>query len=129
MIFLTEDERRSTHSTCYFEFQFCESDIPLKNGCVRDNIIKSWKEDSLCISDDDFDGFYKLYGSLFDCAVFPNGERGFDYCGINYYGKDETENILAKLSAKNIDRKKYAGLIPWLKIAAERGKGFYILGL
>ena len=60
---------------------------------------------------------------------FPNGERGFDYCGINYYCKAETEKILAELSAKNIDREKYAGLIPWLKIAAERGKGFYILGL
>lgn len=124
--FILDSERVGT---CYFEFQLCDTDKPLKNGCVRDEIVKHWKEDSLNICDEDFDEFYGLYGNIFECAVFPNGERGFDYCGINYYGKAETEKILAELSAKKIDREKYAGLIPWLKIAAERDKGFYILGL
>ena len=71
MIFLTEAERRNTHSSCYFEFQFCESNEPLKNGCVRYEIVKHWQEDSLNIYDEDFDEFYGLYGDIFECAVFP----------------------------------------------------------
>lgn len=76
---------------------------------------------------DDFGGFYGLYGDLFGCAVFPNGERGCDDCGVNYYGKEETKKIIEGLSPKITD--EYAALLPWLKIAAERGKGFYILGI
>ena len=64
---------------------------------------------------------------MFDCAVFPNGERGCDSCGVNYYSKDETEKIIEKLSSRL--NGEYAALLPWLKIAEKRGKGFYILGV
>ncbi|MDE7302032.1 MAG: hypothetical protein K2N60_01790 [Oscillospiraceae bacterium] len=122
--FIYNDERVGS---CYLEFQICETDKPLKNGKTICDNIKHWSDDSLYMDWDDFNEFYELYGDVFDCAVFPNGGRGCDSCGVNYYGKEETEKIIEKLS-QNIDD-EYAALLPWLKIAEKRGKGFYILGV
>ena len=113
--------------TCYLEFQFCDTDKPLENGKVRCDIVKHWSDNSLYMDWDDFGGFYELYGDLFGCAVFPNGERGCDSCGVNYYGKEETAKIVEGLSAR--PNGEYAALLPWLKTAEKRGKGFYILGV
>lgn len=113
--------------TCYLEFQFCGTDKPLKDGKVRCDNIRHWSGDSLYMDWDDFGELYGLYGDLFGCAVLPNGKHGCDSCGVNYYGKAETEKILSEMSPKITD--DYAALLPWLKIAAERGKGFYILGV
>lgn len=113
--------------TCYLEFQFCDTDKPLENGKVKCDIVKHWSDNSLYMDWDDFGEFYGLYGDLFGCGVFPNGERGCDSCGVNYYGKEETEKIVEGMSAQPND--EYAALLPWLKDAAERGKGFYILGV
>ncbi len=118
------DER---NGTCYLEFQFCDTNKPLKDGRVRCNALKHWSDDSLFMDWDNFGEFYRLYGDLFGCGIFPDGERGCDSCGVNYYGKEETEKIVRKLSLKITS--DYAALLPWLKIAAERGKGFYILGV
>lgn len=122
--FIYNNEREGS---CYLEFQFCETDKPMKNGKVRCDNIKHWSDDSLYMDWDDFNWFYKLYGNVFGCAVFPNGERGCDSCGVNYYSKEETEKIIEKLS-KHIDG-EYSALLPWLKAAEKRGKGFYILGV
>ena len=100
--------------TCYLEFQFCDTDKPLENGKVRCDIVKHWSDNSLYMDWDDFGGFYELYAALFAC-------------GVNYYGKDETEKIIEGLSDR--PNEEYAALLPWLKDAAERGKGFYILGV
>ena len=122
--FIYNDER---DGSCYLEFQICETDNPLKNGRVRCGNIRHWSDNSLYMDWDDFNEFYELYGDVFCCAVFPNGERGCDSCGVNYYGKEETEKIIEKLSARIGE--EYAALLPWLKIAEEHGKGFYILGV
>ncbi len=118
------DER---NGTCYLEFQFCDTNKPLKDGRVGCDALKHWSDDSLFMDWDNFGEFYRLYGDLFGCGIFPDGERGCDSCGVNYYGKEETEKIVRKLSLKITS--DYAALLPWLKIAAERGKGFYILGV
>ncbi len=118
------DER---NGTCYLEFPFCDTNKPLKDGRVRCDALKHWSDDSLFMDWDNFGEFYRLYGDLFGCGIFPDGERGCDSCGVNYYGKEETEKIVRKLSLKITS--DYAALLPWLKIAAERGKGFYILGV
>ena len=118
------DER---NGTCYLEFQFCDTNKPLKDGRVRCDALKHWSDDSLFMDWDNFGEFYRLYGDLFGCGIFPDGERGCDSCGVNYYGKEETEKIVRKLSLKITS--DYAALLPWLKIAAERGNGFYILGV
>lgn len=122
--FIRNDDR---DGTCYLEFQFCGTDKPLKDGKVRCDNIRHWSDDSLYMDWDDFGEFYGLYGDLFGCGVLPNGERGCDSCGVNYYGKEETEKILAGLSPKITG--EYAVLLLWLKTAAERDKGFYILGV
>lgn len=122
--FIRNDNR---DGTCYLEFQFCDTDKPLKDGRGRCEIIKHWSSDSLYMDWDDFGEFYELYGELFSCAVFPNGEHGCDSCGVNYYGKEETEKIAMELSQRiNED---YSALLPWLQAAEKRGKGFYILGI
>lgn len=59
-MFITSKERIGT---CYLEFQFCKNDKPIKFGKVNVDLIVSWKENSLLISDDDFNDFYKLYGN------------------------------------------------------------------
>ena len=84
------DER---NGTCYLEFQFCDTNKPLKDGRVRCDALKHWSDDSLFMDWDNFGEFYRLYGDLFGCGIFPDGERGCDSCGVNYYGKEETEKI------------------------------------
>ena len=112
---------------CYFEFQFCKIDNPVKDNKVISDVVEHWKDDSLLIYDENFDIFYKKYGYIFECALFPNGEKGFFYCGINYYDINTTKEIIKKLG-KNIE-KEYEILIEWLRIAVEKYNGFYILGL
>ena len=123
-MFITDKER---NGTCYFEFQFCKNDNPIKLNKVNVDIVDNWHEDSLLISDEDFNEFYKLYGKFFECALFPNGERGFFAYGINYYDKNTSEKILFEL--KKIIDKKYLNLIEWLDIAIKNYNGFYILGI
>ncbi len=122
--FIHNDEREGS---CYLEFQFCNTDKPLKGGKVRLEHIMNWRDDSLYMDWDDFGEFYELYSGVLDCAFLANGERGCDSCGINYYGADETENILAELS-RGLDE-RYSAIVPWLRVAVKRSKGFYILGV
>ena len=112
---------------CYFEFQFCKINKPIENNKVVCDEVEHWKDDSLLLYDEDFDVFYKKYGCIFDCALFPNGEKGFFYCGINYYDINTTKEIIKEFG-KNIE-KEYEPLIEWLRIAVEKYNGFYILGL
>ena len=84
-MFITNKERIGT---CYFEFQFCKNDKPIKSGKVDVDIIDNWKEDSLLVSDDDFNEFYKLYGKIIECSFFLNEKIGFFHVEINYYVKN-----------------------------------------
>ena len=113
--------------TCYFEFQFCKNKKPIIFNKIRTNIIDFWQEDSLFISDSDFKEFYELYGEIFECALLPNGKKGFFGYGINYYDKNTTEKILFELRKKTDD--KCLNLIVWLENATHKYNGFYILGI
>ena len=73
-MFITNKERIGT---CYLEFQFCKNDKPIKLGKVDVDIIDNWKEDSLLVSDDDFNEFYKLYGKIFDVLYFQMEKLDF----------------------------------------------------
>ena len=92
-MFITNKERIGT---CYLEFQFCKNDKPIKIVKVDIDIIDNWKEDSLLVSDDDFNEFYKLYGKIFECALFPNGKIGFFPYEINYYDKNNLQELYNK---------------------------------
>ena len=77
--FVTEEQRKASQSTCYFEFQ---------KGKHENQF---WKEDSLCIHMDVFD---KL--NLFDLfsAVIP----AFAYYGITQVTASDYEAIKARAS-------------------------------
>ena len=123
-MFISTKERVGT---CYLEFQFCKNEDPIKFNKVDIDNIENWEEDSLIISDEDFNKFYQDYGEIFECALFPNGKKGFFAYGINYYDKAATEQILKKL--KNKISMEYLNLISWLENAANKYNGFYILGI
>ena len=73
-MFITNKERIGT---CYLKFQFCKNDKPIKIVKVDIDIIDNWKEDSLLVSDDDFNEFYKLYGKIFECDYFQMAKLDF----------------------------------------------------
>lgn len=123
-MFITTKERVGT---CYLEFQFCKIEKTVKLNKVDVNIIENWKEDSLLITDEDFEDFYKLYGNILNCALFPNGKKGFFPYGVNYYDKESAEKILSKL--KNQIEERYIILISWLEEVIKKYNGFYILGI
>lgn len=123
-MFITVKERIGS---CYFEFQFCKTNKPIKKGKVNQRSVKYWAEDTLLMGAHDFDKFYECYGNIFCCALFPNGDKGFDYFGINYYDKETTHKILLEL--KTLIDEKYIELIPWLENAVSQYNGFYILGI
>lgn len=123
-MFIATEERKGT---CYLEFQYCKIDNPIKSNKVDVDNIENWKKDSLLIHDEDFNVFYKSYGKIFECALFPNGEKVFFPYGINYYDKATTEKILIEL--KKIISDKYYNLILWLEEAVNNYNGFYILGI
>lgn len=123
-LFIAEDERIGS---CYLEFQFCKSDVPIKNNSVDIDIMEHWQNDSLLISDEDFGDFYKSYSTVFNCALLANGKTGFNWYGPNYYSKAVTEKVFQKLS-KELDD-EYENLILWLEKAADKDNGFYILGI
>lgn len=122
-MFITEEDRIGT---CYLEFQYCKKKNPIKNNKVNVSVIEHWINDSLLISDEDFDGFFGFYSNIFDCALLANGETGFDFFGPNYYDKETTKKIMQEL--KGIDN-KYSNLLVWLDKAVKEYNGFYILGI
>ena len=124
-MFITEAERKGTY---YFEFHYCKYENPVCDGKTDWVIVEHWAEDSLLMKADDFDEFLeKYYKSILDVALLPNGDTGFDYCGVNYYDADKTVDFLKK--AEILLEEKYSLLIPWLSKAVKRKIGFYILGL
>lgn len=124
-MFITETKRKGTY---YFEFQYCKYENPVCGGKTDWTIVEHWAEDSLLMKADDFDEFLeKYYKSILEVALLPNGDTGFDYCGVNYYDADKTVDFLKK--AEILLEEKYGLLIPWLSKAVKRKIGFYILGL
>lgn len=124
-MFITVEEKVGTS---YLEFQFCKRKKPIIPIFTLFDSIEYWKKDSVLISYEDWEDFYKFYGNIFNCASFPNGEKGFNSYGINHYDKKTAEKILLELN-KVIDKEKYINLIFWLEDAVNKYNGFYILGI
>ncbi|MDE5983851.1 MAG: hypothetical protein K2H13_01175 [Eubacterium sp.] len=120
-------EAKKRVGSCYFEFQYCKIDSPIKNNKVDVDIIQHWKYDSLLISDENFFVFYKLYADMFSCALLANGKISFDFYGPNYYDSETAEKLLKRLIGVIDD--EYNNLILWLEKAVKECNGFYILGI
>lgn len=93
--FLNEDQRKASHSTCYFEFQ---------KGPYHD---KCWRNDSINISD----ALWEKY-DLSDLILRVNGN--FDYYGITEITKNQWNEIV-ELSRKSegVWGKIIAEAVPW----------------
>lgn len=89
--------------------------------------IRHWLDDSLYVSGNDGNAFWKEYNGIFAHGIYSNLETGtIDLCGINYYGPDLVSTIIANLTEiKPID---YEKLVEWLN-TAKKYNGFYILGV
>lgn len=126
--FSSQEERRKFGGSDFFELQFCR--MPQKTEVEIITAVDSihhWLDDSLYISGDDERAFVQEYGGILDCGIHNNLETdGIDPYGINYYGPDRIDSILAKLLSRR--PADYETFVEWLK-AAKKYNGFYILGV
>lgn len=125
-MFLDSQTRKRLGGSGYFEFQFCK-----KHGSVRKlaqgKPYQAWLEDSLYVYMDYDTILFREYGQYLNEPTTPNGEHAFDYWGINYYTKKQTETILAQIRQDAPFESER--LIPWLEQAKDRYNGFYLLGI
>lgn len=126
--FFSQEERREFGGSDFFEIQFCR--MPQKTNVeliTAADSIHHWLDDSLYVSGDDGSVFMQEYDGIFDCGIYNNLETGpIDPYGINYYGPDLIDTIIAKLlDIRPIDYEKFA---EWLN-TAKKYNGFYILGV
>lgn len=126
--FSSQEERRKFGGSDFFEIQFCR--MPKKTEVATITAVDSinhWCEDSLYVSGDDDNAFLQAYDGIFDCGIYNNLEAGpIDPCGINYYGPEFIDPIIAKLL--KIRPAEYEKLVEWLN-TARKYNGFYILGV
>ena len=73
-MFITNKERIGT---CYFEFQFCKNDKPIKSGKVDVDIIDNWKWDSLLVLDDDLMNFINCMEKFLNVLYFQMAKLDF----------------------------------------------------
>ena len=124
--FNTQDERRAFGGSDFLELQFCQH----KSGTSIKRIvnkIENWHNDSLYISGDDMDTFYKCYKDVFKNGIYNNLKSGeIDFFGINYYSPEQVEEMIIIIEeTKPAD---YKTVLDWL-VKAKEFNGVYILGM
>lgn len=126
--FSSQEERRAFGGSDFFEILFCR--LPQKTEAkiiTAVDSINHWLNNSLYISGDNQNAFLQEYGSIFDRGIYNNLETGtIDPCGINYYGPDLIDTIIARLL--EIRPTDHERLVEWLD-TAKKYNGFYILGV
>lgn len=127
-IFSSQEERESFGGSYFYEIQFCRlpqnTEIEIITAVGSSN---HWLNDSLYVSGDDNCAFLQEYANIFDCGIYNNLETGtVDLYGINYYGPDLIDPLIAKLM--EIKPTDYERLVEWLN-TAKKYNGFYIFGV
>lgn len=126
--FNNQDERRVFGGSDFLELQFCK----LKKGTSIRSIVSTrnivdWCNDSLYVSGDDTDVFYKYYKDVFKDGVYNNLKSGdIDFFGINYYSPELVEEMIKTIEANKPE--DYRIILAWLNKAKEFN-GVYILGV
>ena len=109
--FVNEEERKSSGSTCYFEFQ---------KGNPKN---KYWLTDSICLHADLFDEL-----RLFD--LFSSSLGTFDYYGPTNIVSEEKWNIIIEKSKEN---EKWESVVqelkPWVENCFTKHRQFTICGI
>ena len=125
-MFINSKERKGSG---YIEIQNCIKK-PTKgffSKRTKFNNISHFKDTSLLISADDIDEFFEIYMEYFEPNTVPNKDTIFCFYGLNYYSKEQTEEILRKIS-KNKPKHSEV-LVKWLEDCVKKYSGFYILGI
>ncbi len=126
--FNNQDERRVFGGSDFLELQFCK----LKKGTSIRSIVSTrnivdWCNDSLYVSGDDTDVFYKQYKNVFKNGVYNNLKSGdIDFFGINYYSPELVEEMIKTIEANKPE--DYTIILAWLNKAKDFN-GVYILGV
>ena len=126
--FNNQDERRAFGGSDFLELQFCK----LKKGTNIKSIVATrnivdWCNDSLYVSGDDTDVFYKQYKDVFKNGVYNNLKSGdIDFFGINYYSPELVEEMIKTIEANKPE--DYTIILAWLNKAKDFN-GVYILGV
>lgn len=126
--FNNQDERRAFGGSDFLELQFCKmkKGTNIKSIVLTRNIV-DWCNDSLYVSGDDTDVFYKQYKDVFKNGVYNNLKSGdIDFFGINYYSPELVEEMIKTIEANKPE--DYAVILAWLNKAKEFN-GVYILGV
>ncbi|MCM1089631.1 MAG: hypothetical protein NC413_02215 [Muribaculum sp.] len=125
--FSSQEERRKFNGSDFIEIQFCR--LPKKTEVeiiVAVGSISHWLDDSLYVKGED-NAFFEEYNDIFDSGIYNNLKTGIiDPYGINYYGPDLIDTIIAKLM--EIRPTDYEKFVEWLN-TAKKYNGFYILGI
>ena len=126
--FNNQDERRAFGGSDFLELQFCKmkKGTNIKSIVATRNIV-DWCNDSLYVSGDDTDVFYKQYKDVFKNGIYNNLKSGdIDFFGINYYSPELVEEMIKTIEANKPE--DYAVILAWLNKAKEFN-GVYILGV
>lgn len=127
-MFNSQEERRNFGGSDFIEIQHCKLPESTKlEKIISVNAVSHWKNDSLYVSGDDMNLFYKQYKDIITGGVYNNGKSGnMDLYGINFYSREKADLII-----KGIEDEKpqeYEILLRWLKSGIGY-LGFYVLGL
>ena len=126
--FSSQKERSIFDGSCFLELQYCR--LPKNTSIdiiVSVHSISPWQDDSLYVHGVDQNLFFKEYRYIFDCGVYNNLQTGtVDPWGINYYGPNKIDGIIAKLN--EVKPTDYQTLVEWIS-TAKIHNGFYILGV
>ena len=115
---------RARSGSAYYEFQFCRTE---GRAAKLMRSVRPRQDDSLVVSVEDDDRFFKLYGRYLEDPQSPGLRNAFDPFGINYYSREKTERILARLREDRPEA--YETLALWLEKAASDCNGFFFLGI
>ena len=114
-------------TSAYYEFQYCKEDQPPEILVTPEYYGKHhFLPDSLLIYIDD-ERFFPLYIDYLTPTHSPDGSGRFSAYGVNYYDRDQTKKMIARISADK--PLQYKILVDWLGKAAHEYNGFYFLGI
>ena len=127
-MFKSQEERRVFGVSCFIEIQYCKLPESTKlEKIISVKEVSHWENDSLYVSGDDMNLFYKQYKDIITGGVYNNGKSGaMDLCGINFYSRENADLIMNRIEKEK--PQEYEILLRWLKSGTDY-IGFYILGV
>jgi len=108
--FISEEKRKESGGTCYFEFQ---------KGKFKN---KFWMKDSICLYAD-------LFNELDLYQLFADSLGVFDYYGANEVSQDQWRKIIEKSTENEQWKMIIEELKPWVEECFIKHKHFTVCGI